>query len=103
MELHKILILQSISGVSAVVRSPFTTSMEGRVLAYHLSRLQYSSQLSNFGKKWAFRSNICDASVTPSGVKLEWYVSMYVFNTNGIIIINNNNKFQYSRQLSNLN
>jgi hypothetical protein len=38
----------------------------------------YSSQLSNFGKTWASRSNICDASATPPGIKRDCYVCMYV-------------------------
>jgi hypothetical protein len=31
-------------------------------------------KLSNFGKTWASRRNIWDASATPSGIKREWYV-----------------------------
>jgi hypothetical protein len=31
----------------------------------------------HFGKKWAPRRNIWDASVIPSGIDCEWYVCMY--------------------------
>jgi hypothetical protein len=39
--------------------------------AYHLSHLQYFSQLSHFGKMRVSRRNIRNVSVTPSGVKRE--------------------------------
>jgi hypothetical protein len=31
-----------------------------------------------FGKMWASRKNISDASATPSGIKREWYVCMFM-------------------------
>jgi hypothetical protein len=34
--------------------------------------------INNFGNAWASRKNILDASATPSGIKREWYVCMYV-------------------------
>jgi hypothetical protein len=49
------------------------------LLAYHLSRLQYFSRLSYFGKIWLLRF-ICDVSATPSGIKREWYVYTVALN-----------------------
>jgi hypothetical protein len=34
--------------------------------------------LSNFGKTWASRRNICNASAIISGIKREWYVYTYL-------------------------
>jgi hypothetical protein len=48
-----------------------------------ISRLQYSSLLSNLGKTWASGRSILEASATflyfmlPLGIKREWYVCMY--------------------------
>jgi hypothetical protein len=36
-----------------------------------------TSALSNFGKTWVSQRNILEASVTPSGMKHEWYICMY--------------------------
>jgi hypothetical protein len=57
------------------INSIYTRSDGDGLTTCHVT---YYSQLNNFGKTWASRRNIWNASATPSEIKREWYVCMYV-------------------------